>query len=62
MENNEQLNDVEEARALLDAHLGDTLEQELSAADLADAALEMPEHMLEDVIETLPHEKIVEAI
>ena len=33
MENKEQLNDVEEAKALLDAHLDDTLEEELSAAE-----------------------------
>ena len=36
MENKEQLDDVEEAKALLDAHLGDTLEHELSAADLTE--------------------------
>ena len=36
--------------------------EKLDPEDLANVALEMPDHMLEDVIETIPHEKIVEAI
>lgn len=36
--------------------------EKLDPEDLANVALEMPDHMLEDVIETISHEKIVEAI
>lgn len=53
MENKEQLNDVEEAKALLDAHLGDTLEQELSAADLADHLKTLKKHDEEKYVEVL---------
>ena len=53
MENKEQLDDVEEAKALLDAHLGDTLEHELSAADLTEHLKTLKKHDEEKYVEFL---------
>ena len=53
MENKEQLDDVEEAKALLDAHLDDTLEHELSAADLTEHLKTLKKHDEEKYVEFL---------
>lgn len=84
-----EIKEIKEAKEILDSHIEETSEDELSSVDiaehlktlkrhneeeyveylekldpesLANAAIEMPDHMLKDVIDTLSTDKIVEAI